>query len=378
MHYICASNSTDQLFMREITFKPFKVSDLTTIQEGKIGWKSPSNIAIVKYWGKYGIQLPRNASFSFTLNNAHTKTILSYGPKKEKNNEIELDLLFEGKPKPTFKPKIISFLKRIAPYLPFLLDLNLKIESSNSFPHSAGIASSASSMSALALCFIALEQELFGFEYTEEEFLAKVSFIARLGSGSACRSNYPLGAIWGLHPNIKGSSNEYAIPFQNELHPNFQNFHDDILIISKEEKEVSSTVGHALMENNPYASVRFKQAEDNLSVLVEALRKGDYETFGKITELEALTLHALMMTSEPPFILMQPNSLTAIKQIRAFRKTTGLPVYFTLDAGPNLHILYPNSIKPEIDTFINDQLISLCEGGKMVRDKIGNGPVKLV
>ena len=129
--------------------------------EGNVRWQSPSNIAIVKYWGKHGKQLPRNPSISFTLQSAVTDTILRYQPK-EKTKGIALRFTFEGSPRPAFSQKIEQFFEQNLWAFPFLEQLDIQIDSKNTFPHSAGIASSASSMSALALCLCSLERELFG------------------------------------------------------------------------------------------------------------------------------------------------------------------------------------------------------------------------
>ena len=115
--------------------------------------RSPSNIAIVKYWGKHGNQLPNNPSISFTLNNCYTETKVIYS-KSENPNEIEMDFYFEGKENQAFKNKIEKFLQANKEHFTFLNGLHLNIESHNSFPHSSGIASSASSMSALILCLL--------------------------------------------------------------------------------------------------------------------------------------------------------------------------------------------------------------------------------
>ena len=125
----------------------------------KITFRSPSNLAIVKYWGKYGRQLPRNASISFTLNDAYSETSLEY-KEKEDDSEITLDFYFEGKQNDAFGKRILKFLNSVSDELPFLREYHLTIHSYNSFPHSAGIASSASSMSALALCLCRKEQQV--------------------------------------------------------------------------------------------------------------------------------------------------------------------------------------------------------------------------
>lgn len=342
----------------------------------KITWRSPSNLALIKYWGKYGRQLPKNASISFTLQNAYSETSLSYEEKEDDGN-IEVSFLFEQKENEAFRAKIVKFLSSITEYFPFLTAYKLHIESHNSFPHSAGIASSASSMSALALCLCSMERQVSITLPNEELFFRKASDIARLGSGSASRSIYPHLALWGTTNLASGSSNEYAIPFGAKVHEVFHSFHDDILMVSKGEKSVSSTAGHALMNNNPFAEVRYQQAHQNLEKLLPALEKGDLSTFGQIVEQEALQLHALMMTSEPSYILMEGHSIELIKRIRAWRQQTGKHLYFSLDAGPNLHLLYPDDIHQEVTTFIQKELVQFCEGQHYLQDQVGAGPIQL-
>jgi len=343
---------------------------------GIVGWRSPSNIALVKYWGKYGNQLPKNPSISFTLSQAFTETIVRYESIGYEQDTPQVDFYFEGKPNEAFKIRIEDFLTKNIDEFSDLKKLHLSIESRNSFPHSSGIASSASSMSALALCLCSIEDPLSEKQTGKEAFLKRASHMSRLASGSACRSVYPQVAAWGTSASIPNSDNQYAVSLQG-IHPVFDNFHDDILIVSKEEKSVSSSVGHSLMEGNVYAESRYKQAEDHTQQIYTALQSGDLASLGKIVEDEALTLHALMMCSDPSFILMKPNTLEMISRIRHFRKTTELPVYFTLDAGPNIHLLYPDSCKKEIEVFIDNDLLSLCEDGRIIKDQVGDGPVEI-
>lgn len=344
----------------------------------KITWRSPSNLALIKYWGKHGRQLPRNASISFTLQEAYTQTSLSYVEKEEDDGQIELEFLFEDKPNPAFARKIEKFLKEIhEEYFPFLTAYKLSVTSHNSFPHSAGIASSASSMSALALCLCSMERQVSITLPNEEIFYQKASDVARLGSGSASRSVYPYLALWGKTDLAKGSSDEYAIAYGDKVDKVFHTFHDDIMMVSKSEKSVSSTAGHALMEDNPFAAARYQQAHDNMEILLKALQEGDLETFGRITEQEALQLHALMMTSDPSYILMEANSIEMIKRVRNWRQKTGNHLYFSLDAGPNLHLLYPDEIKEEVQLFIQKELQPLCEKEEYLQDVVGKGAYQI-
>ena len=353
------------------------IIETAKIEPGKIAWRSPSNIALIKYWGKHGRQLPSNPSLSFTLDHAFTETKLEYAPKTGADAGIELDFLFHKEEQPAFRENTLKFLESILDIFPFLKQLHLKIHSGNSFPHSAGIASSASSMSALALCLCSLEDELFGSLDSDEAFHQKSSYIARLGSGSACRSIYSHLALWGKTSLAANSSDEFAIEFGEEVNDIFKSFQDSILIVSGKEKSVSSRAGHALMDNNAFSAPRFEQANIRLRRMVDSMRAGDLETFGNLVEDEALTLHALMMASTPSYLLMEPNTLNIINAVRAFRKENNLPVYFTLDAGPNIHLLYPGYIREQVLKFIEEQLLDFCEERQWIDDHVGIGPIEL-
>jgi diphosphomevalonate decarboxylase len=158
------------------------------------------------------------------------------------------------------------------------------------------------------------------------------------------------------------------------FHQSFRDARDTILIVESGEKKVSSTAGHALMESNPYAQIRFSQAGENLLVLKGALEAGDWDHFVALMEEEALSLHAMMLTGRPGYLLMQPGTLSIIHKVREFRKETGSRIGFTLDAGANVHLIYPNAEADTMDAFISSELISHCENGMLIRDRIGTGP----
>ena len=354
-------------------------SSLETMPQGKVTWQSPSNIALVKYWGKKENQIPANPSISFTLNNCKTTTSIEFNRNKDsekKGDLFDFEFYFEGQKKEDFKPKIYTFFERIEEFCPYLKDYKLIINSENSFPHSSGIASSASGMSALALCVMSLEKQL-SPSITEDYFYKKASFLARLGSGSACRSVKGELVVWGEHQDIKDSSNLYGVRYSDEIHEVFNNYQDTILLVDKGEKQVSSSVGHNLMHGHPFAEQRFKQAHTNLSKLKSVFKDGDLKKFIEIVESEALTLHAMMMSSNPYFILMKPNTLEIINKIWTFRETTGLPVCFTLDAGANVHVLYPNKNREVILEFIKNELVGYCQNRQYILDNVGFGSKKL-
>src|SRR5690606_37221529 len=111
---------------------------------------------------------------------------------------------------------------------------------------------------------------------------------------------------------------------------------------------------------------RFAQAHENLQELLEVLQSGDMEKFIAIVESEALTLHSMMMTSRPYYILMKPATLEIIGRIWEFRQRTGVPVCFTLDAGANVHVLYPQESAEKVLEFIKDELVAYCQNGQYI------------
>ena len=345
---------------------------------GKVGWASPSNIALVKYWGKKGKQLPQNPSISFTLSECCTETFVEF----EKADRFGFSFFFEGKENPAFGARIEKFLMDNQAFFPFINQLNLKVESRNTFPHSSGIASSASSMSAFVMCLLDIEYQFAGIEHQRAGDFSivpqKASYFSRLASGSAARSVFPAMALWGKTEAYEGSSDEYAVSLADDIHPVFKTYHDSILIVSGETKSVSSRAGHALMEGNPYASARYVQANENIKNLLAALKSGDLDTFINITESEALQLHALMMCSNPSFILMKPNTLNLINEIREFREETKIPLCFTLDAGPNVHLLYPEQEADKVEYYIKNVLADYCDRERWIADHVGDGPKKLL
>ena len=329
---------------------------------------SPSNIAIVKYWGKHGNQLPNNPSISFTLSRCHTETHVKFG--KNETDKYSMQFLFEGKESPKFQEKIEKYLVENQQYFGFLKGLDLKIESSNSFPHSSGIASSAASMSALVLCLLQIEK-IVKQDNTPLD-MRKVSFLSRLASGSAARSVYPVMALWGKTPSIADSSDDYAVPLADIVNPVFKSYHDSILIVSNKEKSVSSRVGHSLMNGHPLAEKRYETARKNTERLLKVLKDGDLQEFMNIAEAEALQLHEMMTTSTPPYKLVEPNTLNIIEAVRNFRQETKIPACFTLDAGPNVHLLYPDACDTHVKQFIKDNLLQYCHENQCIDDVVQN------
>ena len=231
-------------------------------------------------------------------------------------------------------------------------------------------------MGALALCIMDIEKEL-NPDMSEAFFYQKASFLARLGSGSACRSIEGPLIVWGAHDQVDHSSDLIGTAYPYDVAEVFLTFQDTILLVDKGEKQVSSTVGHGLMQGHAFAKARFSQAYDNLKQLKNIFASGDLDGFIKIVESEALTLHGMMMTSHPYFILMKPNTLEIIQRIWQYRQDTGSKACFTLDAGANVHLLYPEAEKEGVEAFIASDLAQFCQKGHYIKDRVGNGAKKM-
>ncbi len=339
-------------------------------------WQCPSNIAIVKYWGKRGFQLPANPSISFTLTNCTTTTTLkAYSHPGRRKPEAQVYL--EGEYHQAFSLRVGAYLQELAATNRWLKDYDFEIETSNNFPHGAGIASSASAFGALALCLTSLEEELHpGASRSEQEFFRRASYLARIGSGSASRSVYGGWVAWGKTPAIAEADDKYAIKLpENQIHPIFKNLNDTILVVSSETKKIPSSVGHNLMNGHPYASRRFNRAAENAQRLIGILQSGDWNAFSHICESEALELHAMMMTSNPPYLLMKPETVLWIEKIREASSDANLSLTFTLDAGPNIHLIYPESESKQVLPWL-ESLKKEGYSAQILYDKMGLGPVK--
>ena len=338
-------------------------------------WSAPSNIALVKYWGKKELQIPCNPSVSFTLDQCRTTASVRFERLKDNLDHVSFAIQYDGKPAFSFEPKLKTFIDRILPYAPYLKDYHLQIDTVNSFPHSSGIASSASAMAALAAAIMDLEKQIYP-SLTPEEQIKKCSFLARLGSGSAARSVEGPLVLWGEHNTTPDSNDLFGVRWTKSANV-FKTYRDTILLVDKGQKEVSSTVGHNLMHNHHFAENRFEQAKTHYQALLTILEKGDMDGFSDLVEREALSLHAMMLTSSPSFILMHPNTIQIIKEVRKYRKTTGLHLTFTLDAGANVHLLYPAHEAEKIDQFIASDLRKYCQDNELIYDRVGTGLKKV-
>lgn len=282
--------------------------------------RAPANIAFIKYWGRKDekVRLPANDSIAMNLSNVTTTTTVEFLPHL-KSDEIEMigeKLNKEG------KNRIVTHLERIRQ----LAEIRTfaKVKTKNNFPKGTGIASSASGFAALTLA-AAVAAEL---KLAQKE----LSIIARQGSGSACRS-IPDGFVeWKA-----GSSSETSYAY-SLYPPNWWDVKDIIVIIGEASKKVSSSEGHVLAESSPFYRPRILGMKDKIKNLERALNEKNFKRFGEIVEEEAINMHAVMMTSQQGLFYWLPKTMEIILDCQTWRDE-GISVYFTIDAGPNVHLI---------------------------------------
>ena len=286
--------------------------------------QAPANIALIKYMGKSeeNSNLPDNSSLSFTLNNLQSTVQLEIVPG---HKDIWEPLPIPGGAEFTLsangQKRFLDHIDRIKLYFDY--EGNFLVRSSNNFPHGSGLASSASSFAALTKCTCLALEELTGRVLSIDE----QAQLSRLGSGSSCRSFY---SPWALWKNDK----VYAIdlPYKNLLH--------QVVIISAQEKEVSSSLAHKRVKTSAQYATRNQRAEENLTQLLEAFKAEDWRRIYEICWREFHDMHHLFSSCREPFTYINNDSTNLLKILENFWETTGDGPIVTMDAGPNIHLLY--------------------------------------
>ncbi len=280
------------------------------------------NIAFIKYWGNrdQALRLPVNDSLSMNLGGLITRTTVTF-TFDEAGDSLRIN------DSPVFGPglqRVSALLERVRSLAG--IRLAARVESENNFPTGAGIASSASAFAALALA----ASTAAGLHLDERH----LSQLARTGSGSAARS-IPAGfVLWHAGTSDEDSFAESIAP------PEHWALTDCIAVVSAAHKPTGSTQGHALADTSPLQAARVADAPRRVALCRQAILQRDFDAFAAVTELDCNLMHAVMMTSEPPLFYWQPATLAVIQAVQAWR-VSGLPVCYTIDAGPNVHVLCP-------------------------------------
>ena len=290
-----------------------------------------ANVPIVKYWGWLDAQLhlPLNSSLSLTLDQANTLVTVEFSPHVAQDT-VELEgQPTEGRPRERVI-RHLDALRRLASSRD-----PARVVSRTSFPVATGLAASASLYAALTVAGLAA----LGLSFDART----VSTIARLGSGSAARSIYGGWVEW-----VAGGRHEDS--YAQELAPRtWWALWDVIAVVSEAPKAVPSTAGHQAAPTSPCFAGRLARAHQHLALARTAVRTRDLGLLGRVAEAEALLLHAVAMTAEPPVLYWQPATLAVLHWLWA-RRGEGLPVYFSLDAGPNVHVFTLPEHAPQVAT----------------------------
>ncbi|GIV66050.1 MAG: diphosphomevalonate decarboxylase [Chloroflexota bacterium] len=287
------------------------------------------NIAFIKYWGNRDDQLriPANGSISMNLEGLITRTTVRFESRLKNDTLILNQKLQSGKA-----------LQRVSDFLDIIREkANFRyfaeVVSENNFPTGSGLASSAAAFAALSLA----ASKAAGLNLNRQE----LSALARRGSGSACRS-IPAGFVEWLPGNEDDDS--YAISIAPPTHWELL---DCIAIVESDHKSIGSTEGHQLAATSPLQAARVEDAPRRLDICRRAILHKDFESLAHVVELDSNLMHAVMMTSTPPLMYWSPASIDLMKKVRDWREE-GLPVCYTLDAGPNVHILCLNEALSEV------------------------------
>jgi diphosphomevalonate decarboxylase len=312
------------------------------------------NIAFIKYWGlkDFKERIPANGSISMNLGCLSTRTTVHLDPSLHQDR-----LVLNG------KPLLGAPLRRVQGFMDRIRALARQtlfahIISENNFPAGAGVASSASAFAALALA----SSTAMGLDLRED----KLSGLAKFGSGSACRS-IPGGFVAWDVTTEEGRS--FARSFAPAEHWQLV---DCIAILSTKHKETGSEKGMQRADTSPLQSARVADSQRRFDICQQAILHKDFEALAKVTELDSNLMHAVMMTSDPPLFYWQPESLGLMKAIQSWQKE-GLPVTYTLDAGPNVHVICLKNAMDETLKRLRQQpgIINILKG-------LPAGPARLV
>jgi diphosphomevalonate decarboxylase len=312
------------------------------------------NIAFIKYWGNRDetLNLPSNASISMNLDGLETRTTVRFDAFLSTDN-LTINGKASGGGALGRVSRMLEEVRRMADIRHFA-----QVESESNFPAGTGMASSASAFAALALA----STKAAGLDLGE----ANLSRLARRGSGSACRS-IPGGFVeWQMGT---GDSDSYAIAIAPADHWDLV---DCIAVLSSEYKPTSSTEGHALAGTSPLQAARVADAPRRMEICRNAIQQRDYAAFADIVELDSNMMHAVMMTSYPQLFYWQAATLTVMQVVRETR-AKGLPVCYTIDAGPNVHV-----ITQRVDAQRVADLLHAIPEVKDVRMASVGGPARLI
>jgi len=324
-------------------------------QESLATARAGSNIAFIKYWGVADahINLPLTNSISMTLGSLHTTTTVAW----DIAGRLDADqITIDGEAATGKKAERVTEHLNLIRHLAGAPHTWAQVVSHNNFPMASGIASSASAFAALTVAASAALD--LPFDAT------RLSAIARCGSGSASRSLFGGYVEWE-------QGHDDASSVARQLYPaGHWALRDIVAVISTAEKSVSSQNGHGMAASSPFNAARVGSVHGMLQVVRDAIALRNLQQLGEIIEQDALAMHAVMMTSRPSLFYWQPGTLEVIHAVRRWRAADGLPVYFTIDAGPNVHLI----CEPALEMEVLKRLQALSAVHGVIASGAGDGP----
>lgn len=328
------------------------------MSEFKASALAPSNIAFTKYWGRSNaaLTLPLNDSISMSLDKLQTHTTVEFS-EKFKKDEVHIGdsenpvRNVEG----SKRERVIAQLERLRVLAHN--SMHAKVVSKNSFPTGVGIASSASAFAALTLA----ASNALNLHFSPKE----LSIQTRLaGSGSATRSIFGGFVKWKKSTHSNGS---FAMQLENESHWQLQ---DMVVLVSAQEKKHSSLEGHGAASTSSYLGSRIKELKARNAIVVQAIRDKDIEALGVEIEKDMYSLHCMAMTSAPPILYWQPATVAILHTVTQLR-SQGIKAYSTMDAGPNVHIIFEKNSNTE--TALRNAMQPIPGIQKIIVDGVGKG-----
>jgi diphosphomevalonate decarboxylase len=281
---------------------------------------APSNIAFIKYWGKENkiLRTPLNSSISMNLTGAYTTTTVEFSDHYEKDIISIEGGFFSTKE----EARVVQALDRIRKKSG--MSHHARVVTHNTFPKGAGAAASASGFAALAVAGFAAA----GVSMSEKD----LTIFARMGSGSACRSIPDGFVLWE-----KGNSSDTSYAYS--LYPHdYWDLRDILVIVDMGMKKVSTTEGMESVSTSPKLTERLFSLPDKITAMREALKEKNFPKLGEMIEGDCLNMHEVMETQEPPLVYRNETTQKITSAVIDWRKE-GLSVYFTIDAGPNVHLI---------------------------------------
>ncbi|AXI07685.1 diphosphomevalonate decarboxylase [Oceanobacillus zhaokaii] len=316
--------------------------------------KAHTNIALIKYWGKReeALILPTNNSLSLTLDGFYTTTTVDF------RDELSQDVFMLDDQEVTGEAyqRVTKFLDLIRG-LSGKTDLYANVHSINEVPTAAGFASSASGFAALA----AAGAKAIGLNLNDQE----LSRLTRQGSGSACRSIYGGFAEWEMGVRLDGSDS-YAVPIAPKEHWDIR---VAAVVLSSTMKKVSSRAGmKRTVETSPFYTGWIDSIPNDLNGIKAGIQEKDFEKVGAIAEANCLKMHATTLGANPPFTYWHDTTLRVMHTVQKMREN-GIPAYFTIDAGPNVKVLY----LPEDEAKVENTLRNIAGVSDVRLSRAGSG-----